>query len=483
MSLKMNTLTTDDIDFVAQLTSVIGEQYVYTEVADMLPFLEDWRGYKTGEALAVVLPATTHEVSKVLQIAAQYQRTVVPQGGNTGLCQGAIPSNNGNGIVLGLRRLNTIREIDKLSNIITVDAGVTLSAAHEAANTVNRRIPLNLGSEGTAQLGGLASTNAGGTSALRYGPIRELICGIEVVLPDGSIFSDLKALRKNNTGYDLKNLFIGAEGTLGVVTAVSLRMQPVLHSSAHAWLVLRDLPAAADVLSGLQDRFDSALQAAELLSGNQISLVLEHIPRTRLPFGELPAWSLLIELGSPNPATDLISVLEDWLADQFEAGAIIDGVIAQNESQAEDIWHVRHSVSEANKIHGHSLSHDIVVRPSMVPQFIKEADIAVLEAYPDAVVLIVSHIGDGNIHYIVHFTHEEWASVDDPDMTTATVMTIVHDIVDRLGGAFSAEHGIGRKLIDELDLRTAPVRMTLMRQIKKTLDPDNRMNPDNIFKN
>lgn len=478
----MKTFTADDVAFVAELKLAVGEQYVYTDEADMQPFLEDWRGYKTGEAVAIVLPSTAGEVSRVLQITERFKRKLVPQGGNTGLCQGAIPSSDNQGIVLGLRRMNKIREIDKLSNIITVDAGVTLSTAHEAAATVNRRIPINLGSEGTAQLGGLASTNAGGTSALTYGPIRELICGIEVVLPNGAIFNDLKALRKNNTGYDLRNLFIGAEGTLGIITAVSLRMQPVLRSSAHAWLVLRDLPAAAEVLCALQDRFDSILQTAELLSGTQVGLVIQHIPRTRLPVQDLPEWSLLIELGSADPATDLKSTLEDWLVSQFEEGTIIDGIIAQNEAQAEDIWHVRHSVSEANKIHGHSLSHDIVVRPTMVPELIRLAGISIREIYPEATVLIVSHIGDGNVHYIVHFTHEEWSSIDDPETTTMCVMAIVHDIVDQLNGAFSAEHGIGRKLISELELRADPIKLSLMRQIKNTLDPENRLSPDNMFK-
>lgn len=471
----------EDLEFLAALRNVVGNNNVYCEAADTQPFLEDWRGYKAGEAVAVVFPSSTEEVSQLVHIARHYQRAVVPQGGNTGLCQGAVPSSDGKGIIINLRRMNNVREIDTLSGVITADAGITLSELHAAAEQVERRIPLSVGSEGTAQLGGLASTNAGGTSALRYGPIREMICGLEVALPDGTVFSDLKALRKNNTGYDLRNLFIGSEGTLGIITAVALRMQPLLRTTAHAWLVLRDLQTAAIILSALQEKFDTALQTAELLSATQVELVLKHIPRTRLPFENIPEWSLLIELGSTDVGVELNSYLEDWLVEKFNSGDIIDCIIAQNEAQAKEIWHIRHSVSEANKIHGHSLSHDIVVRPSRVPELIHKAGLAIRDLYPQASILIVSHIGDGNVHFIVHFTHDEWASFSNPDDVTRAVMACVHDIVDLLDGSFSAEHGIGRKLVDELILRIDPVKMHLMKQIKQMFDPENRFNPDAVL--
>lgn len=465
---------------LATLREVIGDQYVMTDAHDTEPYLTDWRGYETGNALAVVFPATTEEVSQLLRIAAEYHCCVVPQGGNTGLVQGAIPVRESRAIVLGLRRLYRVREIDKASNIIVLEAGVTLSAGHDAAASVDRRIPLHLGSEGSAQVGGLAATNAGGTSALRYGPIRELICGIEVVLPDGRIFSDLKALRKNNTGYDLKNLFIGSEGTLGVITAVALRMQPVLRSSGHAWIALPNLETAVDILIGIQDRFDSAVQAVELLSGNQVDLVLQHIPRSRHPLESRPEWSLLVELGSTDPKADLHNALEEWLSELFEEGIVDDAFIAQSDAQAADIWHLRHSVSEANKLEGHSLSHDIAVRPALVPELIKRATEAVHELHPDAHILIVSHIGDGNVHFIAHFKHDQWASFENPKLVTSEIMTRVHDVVDELNGTFSAEHGIGRKLTAELNLRTDPVRMELMRSVRDLLDPDQRLNPGSV---
>lgn len=467
--------------FLNDLRQAVGSQYVLTDVHDKEPFLTDWRGYETGQAIAVVLPATTQQVSSVMRIANEHGSIIVPQGGNTGLCQGAVPLGHDRTIVLGLRRLDAVREIDKASNVIVVDAGLTLIAAHDAAATVDRRIPLHLGSEGTAQIGGLASTNAGGTSALRYGPIRELICGIEVVLPDGRILSDLKALRKNNTGYDLKNLFIGAEGTLGVITAVALRMQPLLKSSGHAWIALPNLNAATVILMGLQDRFDTAVQAAELLSGNQVELVMQHIPRSRHPLQSRPEWSLLVELGSTDAATELHAALEEWLGEQFEAGLVEDAFIAQSEAHAADIWHLRHSVSEANKLQGHSLSHDIAVRPTLVPEMIERATTAVHAIYPEANILIVSHIGDGNIHFIAHFTHDEWARFVAPTEVTADVMKRVHDVVDELGGTFSAEHGIGRKLVSELAIRSDPVRMELMRSFRRMLDPTGLMNPGSVF--
>jgi FAD/FMN-containing dehydrogenase len=466
---------------VQSLCQVVGQTYVLTSPRDTEPFLTDWRGYCRGDAVAVVLPASTDEVAAVMRVARSHKIAVVPQGGNTGLCQGAVPSPASACIVLGLRRLAGIREIDKASSVMTVEAGATLTAAHEAAATVERRIPLHLGSEGSAQIGGLASTNAGGTSALRYGPIRELICGIEVVLPDGRVLSDLKALRKNNTGYDLRNLFIGAEGTLGIITAVALRLQPVLCSKAHAWIALPDLPAAVSVLTALQDRFDTAVQAIELLSGNQVDFVLKHIPRVRHPLESRPDWSLLVELGSSDPAAALHETLEEWLSGQFESGLLDDAFIAQSHAQASDIWHLRHSVSEANKLEGHSLSHDIAVRPARVPVLIERATAAVHALHPDARVLIVSHIGDGNVHFIVHFSHADWANLADQHKVTTQIMNCVHDVVDQLGGTFSAEHGIGRKLVSELASRSDPVRIDIMHAVRDLFDPERIMNPGSLF--
>lgn len=474
-------MTRTDDAIVEELRAIAGSRNVLTDARDCAPFLEEWRGYRSGRALAVVLPGSVEEVAAVLRLADANDLAVTPQGGNTGLSFGAVPPAGRRGIVIALRRMNALREIDRASNVIVVEAGQTLAGVHALAAQVGRTVPLHLGSEGTAQIGGLVSTNAGGTGAIRYGPMRDLVCGIEVVLPDGRILRDLGALRKNNTGYDLKHLFVAAEGTLGIVTAVALRMHPAMAASAHAWIALGSCRAAVDMLTRLQDRFDTAIMAAELVSGNEVDLVVERIPRSRVPFERTPAWSLMVELGAPDASVRLSEALEELLAAAFEEGVAEDAVIAQNSAQAQDIWHVRHSVSEANKLAGHSLSHDVAVRPSRVPDLIEECTARIDDLYPRARTLIVAHIGDGNVHFIVHFAHEEWARLPDPDATTLEVMTLVHDAVARLGGTFSAEHGIGRKLNAEIGRLIDPTRLDVMRAIKRTLDPGDRMNPGVLF--
>lgn len=466
---------------IEEIERVVGAPNVLTSPAEIDPFVNDWRGYEKGTALAVVLPADAEEVSELMGIALRHGVVIVPQGGNTGLSRGATPVGLDNCIVVALRRMASLRQVDKPSNVMIVDAGMTLAAAHEAATRIGRRIPLRLGSEGTAQIGGLVSTNAGGTGALRYGPMRDLVCGVEAVLPDGRILRDLSALRKNNTGYDLKHIFVGAEGTLGIVTAVALRLQPMIRASGHAWISVKDPVAAISLLMEIQDAFDTWIQAVELVSGNAVAFVLSHIPRTRQPFDAVPEWSLMIELGGPDASADIRGKLEEWLAVALEKGSAVDAFVARNEAQAADIWHVRHSTSEANKLQGHSLSHDVAVRPSRVPELISLCTAAVKNLHPEAEVVIVSHIGDGNVHFIVHFTHEQWKSIDRPEKVTAEVMAVVHDIVAGLDGTFSAEHGIGRKLTGELARRIDPVRLDLMRKIRDAMDPNRRMNPNVLF--
>ncbi|SMO47075.1 FAD-binding oxidoreductase [Paracoccus laeviglucosivorans] len=471
----------NDAEFLAALRDLVGANHVHSDPADLEPVLADWWDIAHGGAVAAVYPGSTAEVAAVMRLCAQLGRTVVPQGGNTGLCRGATPQPGGRGIVLGLRRMTALREIDTPSNIVVAEAGLPLAALHDALAEHGRRLPLHLGSEGSAQLGGLISTNAGGTGALRYGPMRDMVAGIEVVLPDGRVLTDLDALRKNNTGYDLKHLFIGAEGTLGIVTAAAFRIHPALRSSAHAWLAVDALDDAVRLLVSLQERFDTAIQAVELLSADQVDLVLRYIPRSRLPLDTMPKWSLMIELGASDPTAPLQAALEDWLASAFEEGLIADAFLAQNQTQAADIWHVRHGVSDANKQHGRSLSHDVAVRPARLPQMIARCSDAVTAAYPQARILIVSHIGDGNVHFIAHFAHDDWAAVPDQSATVKHVMGMVHDIVTNLGGTFSAEHGIGRKLAGELAQRADPARLTIMRGIKDHLDPQRLMNPGAIF--
>ncbi|MCR4267210.1 FAD-binding oxidoreductase [Nitratireductor sp. ZSWI3] len=467
-------------EILQRLGTILGEKGLIADPAEMAPFVTDFRGRWKGEAVAVALPASTQQAAETIRLAAAHDLPIYPLGGNTGLCYGAVPAGGSGrkaGIVVGLARMNALRSVDRAANVMTVDAGMTLSAVHEIAAGEGRQFPLYLGSEGTAQIGGLISTNAGGTGVVRYGPMRDLVCGIEAVLPDGRILRDLNALKKNNTGYDLKQLFIGGEGTLGLVTGAALRMRPAIHARAHAWVSVTGPEAAVDLLSRLQDRCGETIEAFEMLNRAEVDCVLAHIPRVRTPFATTPDWSVMIELADADPAAELLPALEEVLGAAIEAGLADDAMIAQNEAQARDIWHVRHSVTEAHKIHGIGVVHDTAVPVSKVPAFIAAADAMTEELFPEAGRLVVAHLGDGNVHYIVMFTHAYWQALADKEAKALEVEMAVHDIADRFGGTISAEHGIGRKLTSELERLGDPVKIALMRDIKTVLDPKNIMNP------
>nr|WP_255626475.1 FAD-binding oxidoreductase [Phyllobacterium sp. KW56] len=451
----------------------------------MTPYLTDWRGRKQGRAVCVVLPASTDEVAAVMRVAAEERQPVFPLGGNTGLCYGAVPESDDVeklGIVLSLRRMHRIRDIDTVSDIITVDAGVILAEIHQAADRIGRQFPLRLGSEGSAQVGGLISTNAGGTAVVRYGPMRDLVAGLELVLADGRIVNDLAALRKDNTGYMLRQLFIGAEGTLGIITGAALRLFPKLSKSAHAWIDVASPADAVQLLARFRATAGSFIEAFELVSSSQFELVRRHVDRVRIPFAELPAWSLMVELSTSDSYTDLDAMLGRLLEEGFAAGLIRDAVVAASNQQAEEIWHVRHSVSEANKKEGIGIVHDIAVRTSFVPAFIDAADKVAAERFPEATTQVVCHLGDGNVHYILMFSHDYWNTIDDQDEFALCVERAIHDVGVQYGGTFSAEHGVGRKLPAELERLCDPIRYELMQQIKHVLDPHGRINPGVLLK-
>lgn len=464
-----------------ELRSVLPTAALLTTASDMEPYCIDWRGRETGRVDAVVLPASTDEVSRVVRMCAARGIPLYPQGGNTGLCYGAVPDATGGGIVLGLRRMSRVRALDRLDNSIVVDAGATLTSVHEAALSVGRQFPLHLGSEGSAQIGGLVSTNAGGTGVLRYGNMRDLVLGLEVVLADGRIWNGLNRLRKDNTAYDLKQLFIGAEGTLGIVTAAALRLFPVVRSSGHAWVSVASPKEALELLGATQDAFDTAIHAFELLSGSEVEITLKNVPGNRIPFDTVPRWNVLIELGDSDPAAPLQQRLEALLATQLERGTVLDAVVAQSETQAASFWRLRHSVSEANKNHGTSHTHDCSVPLSQVPEFIARCDAMLAADYPDATPVVVAHLGDGNVHYIAMFSFDDWARRTDPDAEVEALQTKVHDIAASLGGSFSAEHGIGRKLVGELTRLTSPLELELLRSIKAAFDPRHLLNPGAVL--
>ncbi|CAH1690228.1 FAD-binding oxidoreductase [Hyphomicrobiales bacterium] len=465
---------------IERLRDIVGAKGLITDPAEMEPWLVDWRRRRRGHALAVVQPASTQEVSAVVALCAAQGQPIFPVGGNTGLCFGAVPESDRSdkpGIVLSLGRMNRIRAIDRAAGIATVEAGVVLGALHAAAAEARRQFPLHLGSEGSAQIGGLISTNAGGTGVVRYGPMRDLVAGLEVVLADGRILSDLAALRKDNTGYMLRHLFIGAEGTLGIITGAALRLHPQTPNTAHAWVAAADVASAVVLLASLQDRAGSYIQAFELVSASQFELVRRHAERARFPFAEIPAWSVLIELGSEDATTDLQSILEEVVGASLENGGVLDAAIATSEQQAAEFWHIRHSVSEANQREGVSVTHDVAVRSSDVAPFIAAADIVAAARYPQAKTLVVCHLGDGNVHYILLFQRDFWAALADPEAFALEVEREIHDVAARFGGTFSAEHGVGRKLTGELERLADPLRYELMTKVKALLDPRNMMNP------
>ena len=464
------------------LGAVLGERGLVTDPAALAPHVTDFRGRRTGVAQAVALPATTDQAAETLRLARAHAVPVFPLGGNTGLCYGAVPEGvpgRPPGIVVGLGRMSALRALDRSGNVMTVDAGMTLAQAHLHASEAGRQIPLHLGSEGTAQIGGLIATNAGGTGVLRYGAMRDQVLGLEVVLPDGRVLRDLDALRKNNTGYDLKQLFIGSEGTLGLITGAALRLRAPIASGAHAWAALRDPQAALDLLSRLQDRCGEQIEAFELLNGAEVACTLHHVPGTRCPFPAPPDWSVMIELGASDPGaeTTLQTGLEAALAASMEDGLVPDAAIAQNRAQAQAFWHLRHSITEAHKAAGIGIVHDTAVRNSSVPAFLDAASRMVARDFPQASVLVVSHLGDGNVHFTVMFPHQVWAALPDSEATAQRVERAIHDIATGLGGTISAEHGIGRKLNSELERLGDPVRLDLMRVVKSALDPDYMMNP------
>ncbi|MCK6451753.1 MAG: FAD-binding oxidoreductase [Alphaproteobacteria bacterium] len=466
---------------VATLTRRLPPGAVLTDPADTAPFCVDWRDRENGAVRCVVLPGTTAEVAAVVRECAERGVNLFLQGGNTGLCYGAVPSDDGAGVVLALRRMNKVRRVDRLDSSLIAEAGAPLVAVHGAAKEVGRQFPLYLGSEGSAQVGGLVSTNAGGTGVLRYGSMRSLVLGLEVVLPDGRVWNGLSTLRKDNTGYDLKQLFIGAEGTLGVVTAAALRLFPLTRSSAHAWVATDTPGQVLELLGHCQDAFDTAIQAFELLSRSEVEITLANVPGNRIPFAAAPPWSVLIELGDADPEAPLAARLERVLERRLEAGTIADAVVAQSESQAMSFWRLRHTLSEANKRHGMSHTHDVSVPVSRVPEFLGEADIMLARDFPEAVPVVVAHFGDGNVHYIAMFTREDWARRADPAVDIERLQTSVHDIAARLGGSFSAEHGIGRKLVGELQRLTPPPELDLLKRLKRAIDPAGRFNPGIMF--
>ena len=463
---------------IDEIRARFGYRAVLTDAADIEPWLTDWRGRWTGKAPAILQPSSTDEVAAMVGLADGLGVALVPQGGNTSMVGGATPPADGSALILSLRRMNRLRSVDTAAMRAVVEAGTVLQKLHEAVAAQGLRFPLTLGAKGSATVGGLISTNAGGTQVLRFGPMRALVDGIEAVLPDGTVHDGLSGLKKDNRGYSIDQLLIGAEGTLGVVTAARLKLFPAIHSRAVAWLGLASPQAALDTLRALEADTDR-IEGFEILPEESLKAVLSHIPGTRAPLEAAHPWHVLVEATAHSadvePPADLLARL---LAPLIERGLIADAAISASEAQTEAFWRIRDSLSEAERAaFGPATQHDISVPVDAMPSFMVEAAAKVEQAFPGTSASGFGHLGDGNIHFHVRAGTrggDDWLAGEGPEVTR-----LVHDLVTAAGGSISAEHGIGVMKRDELK-RLSPDRVRQLRAIKDALDPKGLLNPGKL---
>jgi FAD/FMN-containing dehydrogenase len=469
-------------DSIDRFADLLGPKGVTTDPDDIAPWTTDWRGRFHGAAPAILSPASTQEVAATMALAAELGVALVPQGGNTSMVGGATPPADGSALILSLRRMNRIRSLSPDDNLAVCEAGVILSTLHDAAQDVGRRFPLSLGAKGSATIGGLVSTNAGGTQVLRHGTMRALVEGVEVVLPDGSVFDGLDALKKDNRGYDIKQLLIGAEGTLGVVTAAALRLVPAIAARAVGWVGVATPQDALALLRLVERSLGDSVEGFEVIADDGLGHVLSHIPGARSPIETRTPWHVLIEvdhadMSEPGPAVRL----EAALGQAFEAGVAIDATIAANDAQADAFWRIRESLSEAERAQGPALQFDISVPVARMPAFMVDGAAAAERAFPGTTASSFGHLGDGNVHFHVRAPK---GTSDGPAWIAAqgqTISAFVHDAVVAAGGSISAEHGIGQMKRAELARLSSPARLAAMRAIKAAFDPDNRMNPGKLL--
>ena len=467
---------------VDRFIAILGPKGVITDPGDIAPWVDDWRGRYHGRAAAILSPASTHEVADAVKLARELGVPLVPQGGNTSMVGGATPPADGSALILSLRRMDRIRALLPDDNLAICEAGVILSVLHEAAESVARRFPLSLGAKGSATIGGLVSTNAGGTQVLRHGTMRTLVEGLEAVLPDGSIFEGLDALKKDNRGYDIKQLLIGAEGTLGIVTAASLRLAPAIAARAVGWVGVKTPGDALALLRLCETMLGDSVEGFEVLADESLGFVLGHIPGTRSPIETRTPWHVLIEvdhadLSEPGPSDRL----ESALTSAFERGIAIDATIAASEAQAEAFWRIRESLSEAERAQGPALQYDISVPVAKMPAFMVEAAVAAERAFPGTTASSFGHLGDGNVHFHVRAPK---GTSDGPAWIATqgqAITAFVHDAVVAAGGSISAEHGIGQMKRTELARLSSPARLSALRAVKAAFDPQGLFNPGKLI--
>jgi FAD/FMN-containing dehydrogenase len=475
----MDTLTKNTSDLIDQLRARLGPHGVLTDPADTAPYCEDWRRLYHGRTPAVLRPATTAEVAEAVHLCAEYRVAIVPQGGNTSMVGGAAVSEDGSQIVLSLSRMRRVRQIDPVDVTMEIEAGVTLKAAQEAAAEADCLLPLSISSEGSAQIGGVLATNAGGNNTVRYGNARDLVLGLEVVLPDGQVWNGLRRLHKDNTGYCLRQLFVGSEGTLGIITAAVLKLYPRPRETAVALCAVASPEAALELFNRFQQDDAAAIQAFEYMSGAGLELVLQQVPGTVRPLAQPAAHYVLVDLATPRQGADLRRALEAVLEAAMEAGLVEDAALAESGAQRTALWRLREEHSEAQKRAGASVKNDVSVPVSRVPELIRRATEACERLVPGIRCTPFGHLGDGNIHFNV--VQPEGA---DPDAFLACdheLMDAVNAVVRELDGSFSAEHGIERLKPYMMPEWRGGAELDLMRRIKAALDPRGLLNPGKLL--
>ncbi len=474
-----NQIAIPDKTLLDKFIAIVGEQNALVQSHDQAPYLREWRDRYIGKTPMVLRPANTQEVSEILKLANTHNVAVVPQGGNTGLVGGQIPSEDGNEIVISTTRLNDIRSLDKEGRTLTVGAGVTLAEAQHQAESIDCLFPLSLAAEGSCQIGGNLATNAGGVNVLAYGSMRHLTLGLEVVLADGQIWNGLRTLKKDNTGYDLRDLFIGSEGTLGIITAAALKLFPKPAEKATAILGLNTLEQTAKLFRLASEKSADLVTSFEFFPHIAMQFVSTHIANAKSPLNGEHAWYVLIETSRGQNDSRAITNLEALLSEAFESGIVLDATIAQSQAQSAHFWRLRESISEAQKPEGGSIKHDVSVPIAMIPEFILQANKLIKSLIPDARPVPFGHFGDGNIHY--NISQPENGEKQAFLAQWENISLSVHDLVSDMGGSISAEHGIGRMKRHEMSRHKSPVELQLMRSIKSALDPKGILNPGKVL--
>jgi FAD/FMN-containing dehydrogenase len=471
-------MTNDDATWIERLVAIVGTEHVLTSTADVEPFVVDWRRRFHGSARAVVRPANVAEVAQVVASCAASRVPIVPQGGNTGMCGAATPDDSGAAIVLSLGRLRSVRAVDRDNATITAEAGVTLADVQKAAADAGMLFPLSLASEGSCTIGGNLSTNAGGTAVLRYGNARDLVLGVEVVLADGRVWNGLRGLRKDNTGYDLKQLFVGSEGTLGIVTCAVLKLFAAPRTRVTTLAAVSGVAAAVELLHRMKQALGDRLVGFELISSVALQLSLKHHPQLPNPMPGHP-WYVLMQADDSAVASSLAAHVEASLAIAAEAGVVVDATVAQSDEQARRLWALRENISEAQRREGPNIKHDISLPISAIAAFIDGAGAELAARLPGSRLVVFGHLGDGNLHYNVAAPEGKDAGrfLDN----TAVANRVVHDRVAAAGGSISAEHGIGQLKRTELAHYKAPLELELMGRIKSALDPERILNPGKVL--